>query len=108
MKRHGFSLLELLLVVVILGIIAAIVVPRISTSSDGAKERVCEANCAQINSAIERYGILNGSWPSADLNELDSDVNAFPEGLPTCPVSGNPYTMNTTTYRVQGHDGSHP
>ncbi len=53
-KRKGFSLMELLAVVTILGIIAAIVVPRVSVSAATAKQKVHEHNRATINSAVER------------------------------------------------------
>ena len=98
-RRSGFSLMELLAVVTILGVIAAIVVPRVTTSSDLAKQKVNEHNKGTINSAVERYYIENGSWPSASLTELDS-VNYFPDGLPTNPVDNSAYTLNTTTNRV--------
>ena len=97
--RRGFSLMELLAVVTILGIIAAIVVPRVTSSSDTAKQKVNEHNRATINSAIERYYISNGSWPSANLSEL-AVPDYFPDGLPTNPVSGAAYAMNTTTNRI--------
>lgn len=99
-RRVGFSLMELLAVVTILGIIAAIIVPRVTTSSDNAKTQVNAHNKGTINSAIERYYIENGSWPSADLNELDV-VAYFPDGIPTNPVDNSAYTMNTTTHRVE-------
>ena len=50
-KRSGFSLMELLAVVTILGIIAAIIVPRVAVSSDTAKTKVNSHNKATINSA---------------------------------------------------------
>ncbi len=98
-RRQGFSLMELLAVVTILGIIAAIVVPRVTTSSDTAKQKVNDHNKGTINSAVERYYIETGSWPSADLNELD-DVNYFPDGLPSNPVDNSAYALNATTHRV--------
>ena len=49
-KKGGFSLLELLAVVTILGIIAAIIVPRVTVSSDTAKQRVRDHHKATINS----------------------------------------------------------
>ena len=49
-KSQGFSLLELLAVVTILGIIAAIIVPRVTVSSDTAKQRVRDHHKATINS----------------------------------------------------------
>lgn len=98
-RRQGFSLMELLAVVTILGIIAAIVVPRVTTSSDTAKAKVNAHNKGTINAAVERYYIETGSWPSADLNELDV-VTYFPDGLPTNPVDNSAYTLNATTHRI--------
>lgn len=98
-RRHGFSLMELLAVVTILGIIAAIVVPRVTTSSDAAKQKVDLHNRATINSAVERYYIDNGAWPSGDLNELNA-VEYFPDGIPTNPVDNSAYSLNMTTHRV--------
>lgn len=98
-RRQAFSLMELLAVVTILGIIAAIIVPRVTTSSDTAKAKVHAHNKGSINSAIERYYIENGSWPSADLNEIDV-VAYFPDGIPTNPIDDSAYTMNTTTSRI--------
>lgn len=97
-RRQAFSLMELLAVVTILGIIAAIIVPRVTTSSNTARTQVDAHNRGTINSAIERYYIANGSWPSADLSELDTSY--FPDGIPQCPLNSSAYTMNTTTNRV--------
>jgi len=102
--RQGFSLLELLAVVTLIGIIASLLVPRIQASSDRAKEKSCDHNRTELNSAIERYGITNGNFPSA-LNDLNIP-DYFPGGIPTCPVTGNAYTINATTNRIDGHTNS--
>lgn len=99
-KKGGFSLLELLAVVTILGIIAAIIVPRVTTSSDTAKQRVMEHHKATINSAVERWYIDNNSWPALDLSDIGADINYFPEGIPANPVDGSAYALNATTHRV--------
>ena len=108
--RRGFSLMELLAVVTILGIIAAIIVPRVANSSETAKQRTCVYNVGHIHSAVERYRDATGSWPSANLVELDGALDYFPDGIPPCPVSGAAYTLDVTggLYRVDGHtDGNH-
>lgn len=100
-KRAGFSLLELLAVVTILGIIAAIIVPRVTVSSDTAKQRVKEHHMATINAAVERYYIDTGGWPAADLSDIGADINYFPDGIPDNPMNSSaPYTLNATTHRV--------
>jgi prepilin-type N-terminal cleavage/methylation domain-containing protein len=99
-KTSGFSLLELLAVVTILGIIAAIIIPRVTISSDTAKQRVRDHHKATINAAVERYYIDNSTWPAADLSDIGANPNYFPEGIPTNPVDGSTYSLNTTTHRV--------
>jgi type II secretory pathway pseudopilin PulG len=102
--------MELLAVVTILGIIAAIIVPRVTASAATAKQKTCVYNCGHIHSAIERYRVATGNWPSANLSEIATDLNYFPDGIPTCPVSGAAYTIVVTgdKYRVDGHtNGSH-
>lgn len=99
-KKSGFSLLELLAVVTILGIIAAIIVPRVTVSSDNAKQKVRDHHKATINAAVERYYVNEGSWPADNLNDIGADPNYFPDGIPVDPVSGSAYTLNSTTHRV--------
>jgi prepilin-type N-terminal cleavage/methylation domain-containing protein len=99
-KTSGFSLLELLAVVTILGIIAAIIIPRVTISSDTAKQRVRDHHKATINAAVERYYIDNSTWPAADLSDIGADTNYFPDGIPTNPVDNSAYSLNTTTHRV--------
>ena len=99
-KSHGFSLLELLAVVTILGIIAAIIVPRVTVSSDTAKQRVRDHHKATINAAVERWYIDKNTWPANDLSDIAADPNYFPEGIPKNPVDDTDYTLNGTTKRV--------
>jgi len=99
-KKGGFSLLELLAVVTILGIIAAIIVPRVTVSSDNAKAKVRDHHKATINAAVERYYVNTGGWPANDLSDIEADVNYFPDGIPTNPVDSSSYTLNATTHRV--------
>jgi general secretion pathway protein G len=102
-NRGGFSLLELLAVVTILGILAVIVIPRVTFSTATARESACYQNKAEVNSAVERYLIVNDGLP-ADISALDAD-DYFPEGLPTCPVSGAAYALDPASKRVVGHSG---
>ena len=99
-KRTGFSLMELLAVVTILGIIAAIIVPRVAVSSDTAKTKVNAHNKATINAAVERWYIEKGTWPAVNLSDIGADTNYFPEAVPTNPTNGAAYTLNATTHRV--------
>jgi general secretion pathway protein G len=99
-RPRGFSLLELLAVVTILGVIAAIIVPRVTVSSSTAKTKVRDHHKATINAAVERYYIDNNSWPANDLSDIGANTSYFPSGIPTNPVDNTAYTLNATTHRV--------
>jgi len=102
MRRiKGFTLVELLVVVLILGALAAIAVPRIIGGATNAKINACKTNVDLINSQIELYYANHDSWPSA-LTTVTGDANYFPDGAPTCPF-GTTYTFSTTTHRVPDH-----
>ena len=101
--RSAFSLLELLAVVTILGIIAAVMLPRVVGGTDVAKEKTCLHNRAEINITVEQYYLHTNSWPATDLSDIGADPDYFPDGPPSCPVSGAAYRIDGTTHRVIGH-----
>jgi prepilin-type N-terminal cleavage/methylation domain-containing protein len=104
-NRPAFSLIELLAVVTILGIIAALVLPRVTVGTDRTKETTCEHNRAEINITVERYYLHTGNWPANDLSDIGADPDYFPNGVPTCPATGEAYRLDPTTHRVVGHAG---
>lgn len=89
--------------VAILGILAALIVGRVATGNDVAKEKTCFHNRAEINITVERWYLHTGAWPANDLSDIAADLEYFPEGMPTCPVTGVPYRLDPTTHRVVGH-----
>ena len=100
-SRGGFTLLELLAVTTIIGILALITIPRIAGSSAKAKEKTCFHNRTQLNLALERYFVVNGSLPTA-LSDVDTN-EYFPGGIPSCELTGSAYTLDATTKRIAGH-----
>ena len=106
MNRKGFTLVELLVVVLILGALATLAVPRITGSAFKAKINVCRTNVDLINSKIELYYIYTGSWPTA-LKDVIADPNYFPDGPPKCPFN-TPYILDTTKGKNRVPDHLHP
>jgi type II secretion system protein G len=100
-SRKGLTLIELLIVVIILGALAAIAIPRITTSATTAKSNACKTNVDTLNTAIEMYQIDNGSYP-ASLATITADANYFPDGAPVCPF-GTAYSYDSGTHRVAEH-----
>jgi len=106
-RRKGFTLIEILFVVIVIAIIAAIALGRITTTTATAKINACKANQATMNTMIEQYHLDTGDWPSA-LTDVSNNTTYYPDGAPTCP-SGTfaNYSMNGTTYRISCNTSGH-
>lgn len=105
MKTHrtkAFSLIELLAVVAMLGLVAAVLFTRTEAMLGSADSAICDAHVAEIEVQAQRWRRTHGAWPSANLNELVGPSDYFPAGLPVCPVDGAAYTLDANG-RVSGH-----
>ena len=69
-KQRGFSLIEIMVVVVILGILASIVVPKIISRPDEARVVKAKQDVLAVQSALELYKLDNGVYPSTDQGLL--------------------------------------
>jgi len=65
-RPHGFTLIEILVVIVILGILAALIVPRVMDRPDQARATAARADIAAIIAALKLYKLDNGTYPSTD------------------------------------------
>ncbi|MEN7972787.1 MAG: type II secretion system protein GspG [Verrucomicrobiota bacterium] len=77
-RRSGFTLIEILLVVVIIGILAGIGIPAISGKSEKAKIAQAKANITAVSSALAIYEMNNGTYPSGLDGLLDSSKDGYP------------------------------
>ena len=91
--RKGFTLIEVLLVVLILAVLASVVIPRIAESAGDAKDAKCDANIANLRRALELYCLDNDGEYPADNGDFQSDIlnsaTYFPHGAPVCPYGDN-------------------
>ena len=99
-NKKGFTLIEVLVVVLILAVLAALVVPRIAQSTSDAKDAVDSANWAMLIRALELYATNNDGEYPADQDAFNSAIlnsdTYFPHGAPTCPY-GNSYVYVATS-----------
>ena len=63
--QKGFTLVELLIVVIILAILAAIVIPQFSSATDDTKEAALDSNLGGLRNAIELYKAQHATYPGA-------------------------------------------
>jgi general secretion pathway protein G len=96
--RRAFTLLEVMIVVVILGILAAIVVPQFSSATDDAKASALRSGLAGVRASIAGYranAILAGTDPYPTLALLTAEGTVLQGGLPE-----NPYNKRTSVQAV--------
>ncbi len=75
--RRGFSLVELVIVIVIIGVIAAIAIPRMSRGAAAAGESALIGNLAVLRSAVELYASEHGGvYPGAAADGADGAANS--------------------------------
>lgn len=103
LMRKAMSLLELFVAVTLLGIIAAIIVPRLGSQGRQAKRGACDVNRGNIEVQCQLWYRTKGVWPAANLSDIGANSDYFPEGLPVCPVDGRAYTFNSATQQTVAH-----
>ena len=81
-KQHGFTLIEVMVVVVILGILAAVVVPRIMSRPDEARIVKAQQDLRAIGAALDLYKLDNFQYPTTalGLEALVTRPAALPQG----------------------------
>ncbi len=67
-RQSGFTLIEMLIVIIVLGILAMIIVPQITISTDDAKVSTLQSNVAGIRSAVEVYYVQHGNTYPGENN----------------------------------------
>jgi len=91
--RSGFTLVEIMIVVAIIGLLAAIAIPNLVTARKKAQRQACISTLKAIEGAKANWAL--------DMKKSDSDVptdadlfgpDKYIESKPTCPAGGN-YTL---------------
>ncbi|MGM9999197.1 MAG: type II secretion system protein [Candidatus Bruticola sp.] len=116
-SRKGFTLIELMIVIAIIAILAAILVPNFIRARAQGQVTSCKSNLKNIGTACEMYATDNGGRYPQDLNKLTVSAQGqqpYLKQIPKCPSTGtsdpyNSYTssMNPDVYTIFCQGSNH-
>lgn len=103
--KKGFTLVEIMIVVAIIGLLAAIAIPNFVKARETAQKNACIANLKQMDGAKTLWA-LDNSKSTGDACVMTNLVTLYIKKTPTCPASGtyDPKAIGTEpTCTVSGH-----
>ncbi len=109
-KKSGFTLVEIMIVVAIIGLLAAIAIPNFVKARTTSQQNACINNLRQMDGAVQQYALENklASTATYSLADLLPYIKLTSTGaLPQCPAGGT-YTQGADvtqppTCSISGH-----
>lgn len=97
-RPGGFTLVEIMIVVGIIGLLVAIALPNFIKSRATSQQNACINNLRQINSAVEQWAMEHGQSAGSPPPTMNTDLTPYIQlnsnsAIPACPAGGS-YTIN--------------
>ena len=98
-RKSGFTLVEIMIVVAIIGLLAAIAIPNFIKAREASQKNACIANLRQIDGAKNTYALENKKVNTDPVVDADLfDVSLYIREKPLCPAGGT-YTLNVVSVK---------